>query len=499
MNAGVGKIKQTGETLRGSLIAKGDDGFSPVVTTEETEAGYEVTITDIQGKKTMELRHGKKGDPGPKGDPGTTDYNELENKPTIFVTPNEFGAVGDGKTDDTQAIQSAFDHAIANNIPLYIPTGMYVVTSTIRISDTLNVYGDGQSTQNQRKSVIYLVAGDEDIPLFDVGDGNTQLARCTFTNVTFFRKRTEGEGFPEDPLAYGKSGCAFGCLLNECSFHRCTFMGFGSVCLRAAITDFIDCDIVYCDSILSNSTHANAVNFIGLNLYACGTLFRSTGNLSGVNFTNCWIEDFVSILDTPGVTVHGLNFSGCTLTNTAKGEALIKHTNPNGVFKRMYITFSKSLIHCKKNVCDTTLSGIEHLITFDDCQILYGGTGEVITIKGNSKLMNLSGANLSSDITFYTTGFDDTTGNAYSRIKLSRSNTTTPYAVYFPNHHMVCNDRDGNKMVMLPCYYEFTTIPSWQVRCFQFNTQCMNTGDWVLRFCFRQSDGTLTYRNICTL
>lgn len=61
MSAVVGKIKQTGEKLRGSLIAKGDDGFSPVVEVVAEENGYLVKITDAQGDKTFRIINGKIG------------------------------------------------------------------------------------------------------------------------------------------------------------------------------------------------------------------------------------------------------------------------------------------------------------------------------------------------------------------------------------------------------------------------------------------------------
>lgn len=46
------------------------------------------------------------------------------------VTVLQFGAVGDGVTDDTAAIQAA----IASNLPIHFPTGTYKYTSTIAIS-----------------------------------------------------------------------------------------------------------------------------------------------------------------------------------------------------------------------------------------------------------------------------------------------------------------------------------------------------------------------------
>jgi hypothetical protein len=45
-------------------------------------------------------------------------------------TVKQFGAVGDGTTDDAAAIQTAVDAAIANGIPLYFPPGTYRIATT---------------------------------------------------------------------------------------------------------------------------------------------------------------------------------------------------------------------------------------------------------------------------------------------------------------------------------------------------------------------------------
>ena len=68
------------------------------------------------------------------------------------ISVKDFGAVGDGTTDDTTAIQNAVTYAAGS--PVYFPTGTYVVTSTITWSTTtqfapaLKIYGDGAGRTN---------------------------------------------------------------------------------------------------------------------------------------------------------------------------------------------------------------------------------------------------------------------------------------------------------------------------------------------------------------
>jgi hypothetical protein len=72
------------------------------------------------------------------------------------VSVKDFGAVGDGVTDDTAAIQAALDALDGTNSGgrLYIPTGTYIVSSTLlyqqtslsKINPGIEIYGDGRRT-----------------------------------------------------------------------------------------------------------------------------------------------------------------------------------------------------------------------------------------------------------------------------------------------------------------------------------------------------------------
>lgn len=63
------------------------------------------------------------------------------------VSVKDFGAVGDGVTDDTVAIQAALDAAEGAHTSLYFPAGVYICSNELTYSSTsdfsLRIYGDG--------------------------------------------------------------------------------------------------------------------------------------------------------------------------------------------------------------------------------------------------------------------------------------------------------------------------------------------------------------------
>lgn len=73
-----------------------------------------------------------------------TDYWTQADKEEIIdilhypVTPQMFGAVGDGEADDTAALQAAFNDVAVNGGYLYIPKGRYKVTSPITVDWSQN-------------------------------------------------------------------------------------------------------------------------------------------------------------------------------------------------------------------------------------------------------------------------------------------------------------------------------------------------------------------------
>jgi parallel beta-helix repeat protein len=64
------------------------------------------------------------------------EYSQLKTKISKFYSVLDYGAVGDGKADDTAAFQKLLDIAKTNPIEVYIPPATY------RLTDTLVVYGN---------------------------------------------------------------------------------------------------------------------------------------------------------------------------------------------------------------------------------------------------------------------------------------------------------------------------------------------------------------------
>jgi hypothetical protein len=76
-----------------------------------------------------------------------------------------FGAVGDGSTDDTIAIQSAVNAAAAVGGTVYIPTGHYRTTSSLLVPGGVSVVGAGLGSNPRdmsgMKGTILLYRGEE--------------------------------------------------------------------------------------------------------------------------------------------------------------------------------------------------------------------------------------------------------------------------------------------------------------------------------------------------
>ncbi len=151
--------------------AEGPKGDSPTMTVEEkiisgdqTIVYHTVKITNPDGStESFDVYPGDRGPAGPQGERGPTgpqgatgpagsdanvtpenietalgytpakqaDVDRLNSKKADVITPQQFGAKGDGATDDTAAIRSA----LANHRCVYVPGGTYKLSGELVIRD----------------------------------------------------------------------------------------------------------------------------------------------------------------------------------------------------------------------------------------------------------------------------------------------------------------------------------------------------------------------------
>jgi hypothetical protein len=99
------------------------------------------------------------------------------------VSVKDFGAVGDGVTDDTAAINAA----LATNKSVYFPAGTYMTTGNhvIQYSATVGrtLYGESRTS-----SVLKRISGTN--PIIDV----RQFAYCNIEDLRFDGNNTGGHG-----------------------------------------------------------------------------------------------------------------------------------------------------------------------------------------------------------------------------------------------------------------------------------------------------------------
>jgi len=98
----------------------------------------------------------------------------INQKLAEIVSVKDFGALGDGTTDDTTAIQNA----IASGKSVYLPKGTYKITDSLDLkSGNLNFYGEN-------KALVAIVQYTNNIPVAKIGGFNLNISGITFSYNT---------------------------------------------------------------------------------------------------------------------------------------------------------------------------------------------------------------------------------------------------------------------------------------------------------------------------
>ena len=202
--------------------------------------------------------------------PGTPVTNSLQNWLDQFASVLDFGAVGDGITDDTAAINRALYQLYCREVNpqirrgLFFPAGVYKVSSTINIPPYALLYGEGINS-----SVISLVANSGSIPYVaqtadslqqtgvNIGsNGATPPQDITITNLGFQTVDTMSSVF-----LVGQA--------NNCRFQSVGFVGPGTT-----------------TTLTSDTAQTKSVDFATTDSYACSQIVFDDCRFSGTTWAS---------------------------------------------------------------------------------------------------------------------------------------------------------------------------------------------------------------------
>lgn len=98
----------------------------------------------------------------------------------LVLTPQMFGAYGDGVNDDTAAIQLAVDYSLPNFQSLFLPAGEYKITDSINFGIFRSeIYGEGPHSTK-------IIQHTSNIPIFNLEYNNS--VEFSISNIGFFYK-----------------------------------------------------------------------------------------------------------------------------------------------------------------------------------------------------------------------------------------------------------------------------------------------------------------------
>lgn len=327
------------------------------------------------------------------------DENHAVNIENVYVTPEEFGAVGDGTTNDSSAFNACI--AKANE------TGKYVLLSnkTYLIGDTL--------MDNADTNII----GVNTVIILDNNTFTKQIVNCVFSNITF--KRTVRSDLPLTENFYSSQFkyCNFvdinylfnnisprintleHLLLDECNLDNTQLISatneFNGVVYSINKTLFYyDEDFKQRNTIISGYIGGKFIfNNCTFSKFDPDGIIELFGSLDNFEFNNCYIHTYDNantfiLPNISSVEKQQITFNNCDISNNNKYLVDVYTTN-NTVLPTVnikYSTLKVNAIFNAKNECSLWLENNQ----IDTKPIINAGVGEVNIVEIQQKYSDTS-------------------------------------------------------------------------------------------------------------
>lgn len=327
------------------------------------------------------------------------DENHAVNIENVYVTPEEFGAIGDGTTNDSSAFNACI--AKANE------TGKYVLLSnkTYLIGDTL--------MDNADTNII----GVNTVIILDNNTFTKQIVNCVFSNITF--KRTVSSDLPLTENFYSSQFkyCNFvdinflfknisprintleHLLLDECNLQntqliRATNQFNGVVYSINKTLFYYDEDFKQRTQIISGYIGGKFIfnNCTFSKFEPAGTI-ELFGSLDNFEFNNCYIHTYDNantfiLPNISSVEKQQITFNNCDISNNNKYLVDVYTTN-NTVLPTVNIKYSTLKVNAIFNAKNECSLWLENNI-MNTKPIINSGTGKVNIVEIQQKYSDTS-------------------------------------------------------------------------------------------------------------
>lgn len=240
--------------------------------------------------------------------------------PVDYVTPQKYGAIGDGKADDTAAFQKAVD----SGFDVFVPTErkqIYRITGIrIRNKRCRRIFSDGIAVRNDSAGILADFAGAKDPKAAALFEVHTQT--LTVGGLRIFSNMVNSHRAGLVISAMNPDVCDYDVKLIDCGVHHFykVMEGFGRgfeiVSCVIASTQYI-LDLHWDDAKDSNKNHPAEYDQRGINIKQCrlhdivsGFIIVRSGHAYGLHFEGNTCDNGKGFLIRAYDQAYGWNITG---------------------------------------------------------------------------------------------------------------------------------------------------------------------------------------------
>lgn len=327
------------------------------------------------------------------------DENHAVNIENVYVTPEEFGAVGNGVTDDSRAFTECFARANANHKYILLSNKRYLITNTLTNISKTNIIGINTT----------ILLGNNML--------TKEINKCVFSNITFIRDVASDLPLTENFFSSQFKCCNFAdinylfnnisprintlehLLLDECNLQNtqliCVTNQFNGVVYSINKTLFYyDEDYNQRTTIISGYIGGKFIfNNCTFSKFEPDGTIELFGSLDNFEFNNCYIHTYDNantfiLPNISSVEKQQITFNNCDISNNNKYLVDVYATN-NTVLPTVnikYSTLKVNAIFNAKNECSLWLENNQ----IDTKPIINAGVGEVNIVEIQQKYSDTS-------------------------------------------------------------------------------------------------------------